>query len=127
MRRVLVVAKLGLLALKCPGLAKQRQNASERKVLVGFNFLSEVLGEGPMHGSSQSQIPVGRVGMLEGVLEPPAGMAVHEAPDLRGRKDRSGGRNCGGLGGVHRRFSPLMLISTVIAMDLMASASKRTT
>ncbi len=88
LRRIFVVAKLGMLALECPGLAKKCHNASERKVLVGFNLLGEVLGEGPVHGSAQSQIPVGRVGVLERVFEPPAGMAVHETSDLTGGKNR---------------------------------------
>ena len=74
-----------------------------------------------MNGPAQSQISIGRVGLLEVVLEPPSGVAVHEAANLRGGKDGSG------FDGAHRWFAPLMLINTVIAMDLMASASKRTT
>ncbi len=81
----------------------------------------QVLGQRPMNGPAQSQISIGRVRLLEVVLEPPAGVAVHEAANLRGGKYRSG------FDGTHRWFAPLMLIKTVIAMDLMASASNRTT
>src|SRR5579871_5473458 len=51
LRRILIIAKLDLIALTRPSFAEERENTIKRQVLVGFNLLREVLCERGMNGS----------------------------------------------------------------------------
>src|SRR5579863_9188172 len=54
LRRILIIAKLDLIALTRPSFAEERENTIKRQVLVGFNLLREVLCERGMNGSAQN-------------------------------------------------------------------------